>query len=82
MRYSAFRLYVLAIGAAFIALPLVALYQATRDPAPEDYRIYHIPHGTAYCGRRTMTNCGIHLEHCTDDRVYDCLHNVMVEEGK
>jgi len=73
------RKYVIAFVLSVATGASLAAY-STRRAAQLDYKLYHIPHGTAYCGKAYRTNCGVHLDHCTDERVYDCLQNVMVEE--
>ncbi len=50
--------------------------------SPNMDRIYYTKFGGVYCGSMTKTDCGIKLEQCADDRVYECLHDVAWADSK
>lgn len=52
---------------------------AERSRPKDTHRVYHMKYGTAYCGESYVQPCGVRLEHCTDDRTYVCLQDVMCE---
>jgi hypothetical protein len=49
----------------------------------KEYKTYSV-FGNAYemqCSQRDQFECGIRLSNCKDGRQYDCLQNVMQENG-
>lgn len=76
-----FMLCMLACIVGLFTIAFAADYRSNH-PKPTDYKVYHIPHGTAYCGQAWADKCGFNLSHCTDEHEYRCLQNVMWDGSK
>lgn len=82
MRDWAFVVGWLVLFAVGAMSPLLIFAYGDAQPPQLDYKVYHISHGTAYCGQAWADKCGYNLSHCTDEHEYRCLQNVMWDGSK
>lgn len=45
-------------------------------------RVFYTHFGAVYCGNMAFTDCGLRLWNCSDERVYECLHEVAWKDVK
>jgi hypothetical protein len=68
------------LGGAIITVGIYLAVAALRPSSLTGDRIYYTRFGGVYCGHMEYTSCGIRLWDCSDDRVYECLHEVAWKE--
>lgn len=61
---------------------VIKIFDTKPPPRQFEDRVFYTHFGGVYCGNARVTTCGMMLWNCSDERVYECLHEVAWKDVK